>query len=78
MQQQIDNVIELLKDGKWHKIKEISQKSKLNEFKIEILTDFLADYSFLELNKKQKEAKLSKMFVKFLRKTYQLRKVTLT
>ncbi len=75
MQQQIDKVIELLKDGKWHTIKEVSQKSKLHEFKIEILADFLADYSFLELNKKEKKAKLSKAFAEFLKKTRQLQQL---
>lgn len=68
MKLEIENVIELLKDGKWHTIKEISQKSKIHEFKIEMITDFLADYSFLELNKEEKKAKLSKMFVEFLKK----------
>jgi hypothetical protein len=68
MQPQIDSVIELLKDGKWHTIKEISQKTKLHEFKIEILTQFLADYSFLELKKKEKRAKLTTIFTNFLKK----------
>ena len=69
MQLQMDMVIELLEDGKWHKIQTISQKSKLNEFKIEILTDFLAEYSFLKLNKKESKAKLSKVVVDFLKRT---------
>jgi hypothetical protein len=68
MHAQIDNVVELLKDGKWHSIAEISRKTKLNEFKVEILADFLADYSFLELNKKEKKAKLSRAFIDFLKK----------
>ncbi|MDH5448400.1 MAG: hypothetical protein OEX01_05290 [Candidatus Bathyarchaeota archaeon] len=70
MQLQIDKVIELLRDGKWHTIKEISQKSKIHEFKVEIVTDFLADYSFLELNKKGKKAKLSEVFTEFLKKLH--------
>lgn len=78
MQLQIDKVVELLKDGKWHTIKEISQKSKLHEFKIEILTDFLANYSFLKLNKKERKAKLSEVFVEFLKKISRLQKAMLT
>lgn len=70
MQPQIENVIELLKDGKWHTIREISQRTKLHEFKIEVLTDFLADYSFLEFNKEKGRAKLSKIFADFLRKAH--------
>jgi len=78
MQSQIDKIIELLKDGKWHSIKEISQKSKIHEFKIEILAHFLADYSFLKLNKKEREAKLSEVFAEFLKKIYRVQKATLT
>lgn len=78
MQLQIDKVVELLKDGKWHTIKEISQKSKLHEFKIEILTNFLANYSFLKLNKKERKAKLSEVFVEFLKKISRLQKAMLT
>lgn len=77
MQPHIDNILETLRDGKWHTLREISQKTKLHEFKIEIITYFLADYSFLEFNKKDKKAKLTKMFVNFLKKTRQLRNVTL-
>jgi len=65
---QIDNIVELLKDGKWHTIKEISKKTNLHEFKIEILTQFLADYSFLEFKKKEKRAKLTTIFTDFLKK----------
>ncbi|MCW3986043.1 MAG: hypothetical protein NWE91_06520 [Candidatus Bathyarchaeota archaeon] len=72
MQPQINNAIELLRDGKWHTLREISQKTRLHEFKIEILADFLADYSFLKLNRKDKKAKLSKTFLEFLKKTQQL------
>lgn len=68
MHPQIDKIIELLKDGKWHTIKEISQKSKLHEFKIEILADFLARYSFLELNKKERRVKPSQALTAFLEK----------
>jgi len=58
----------MLKDGKWHSIREISQKSKLNECKIELLTNFLSAFSFLELNRQQKKARLSKAFTEFLKK----------
>jgi len=64
----MDNVIELLKDGKWHTIEEIRKKTNLHEFKIEILTQFLADYSFLEFRKKEKRAKLTTIFADFLKK----------
>jgi hypothetical protein len=68
MQPKIETVIELLKDGKWHTIDEISQKTRLHQFKIELLADFLADYSFITFNKKQHRAKSSKAFAELLKK----------
>jgi hypothetical protein len=69
MQSRIEDIVELLKDGKWHTLKEISQKTQLHEFKIEMLTGLLADYSFIEYNKREKKAKSSKVFAEFLEKT---------
>ena len=69
MHPRIDRIIELFKDGKWHTLKEICQKSRMYELKIEILTDFLANYSFIELDCKEKKAKSSKAFAEFLEKT---------
>ena len=55
-------------DGKWHSFGEISREININESKIETLTDFLADYSFLQLKKKEKKAKLTKAFEEFLKR----------
>ncbi len=68
MKPKTESIIELLRDGKWHTLEEISRKTRLHEFKIEILTDFLADYSFIEFNKKERRAKSSKAFTDFLKK----------
>jgi len=65
--QRAEEVIGLLMDGKWHSFSEISQEINVHESKIEILTDFLADYSFLQLKKKEKKAKLTKAFEEFLK-----------
>ena len=64
-----ESLIELLKDGKWHTLEEMSRTAQLHEFKVQVLAEFLADYSFLELNKKERRAKSSKAFVKFLKDT---------
>ncbi len=68
MSHAVDTVIEVLEDGRWHTIREISRKTKVNDFKIEVLAAFLADYSFLDLNRREKKAKLSKVFAEFLKK----------
>ena len=69
MQSIIDRIVEMFKDGKWHTINELSKMSQIHEFKIEIMTDFLADYSFLEFNKKERKAKSSIAFGKFLKRS---------
>lgn len=68
MQPRVDLVFELLKDCKWHAILEISQKTEMHQFKIEILAGFLSDYSFLKLDKKEKKVKLSEAFAQLVRK----------
>ncbi|UCE95187.1 MAG: hypothetical protein JSV51_05480 [Candidatus Bathyarchaeota archaeon] len=66
--QKIDHVLDILKDGKWHAIDEISKRSNLHEFKIKIIADFLAHFSFLEFDRPRMKAKLSKIFADFIRK----------
>lgn len=64
----IDRIIDLLKNGEWHELKEISDKTRLHEFKIEIITSFLAEYDFLEVDKRKKKIKLSPQLQLFLKK----------
>jgi uncharacterized protein YdeI (YjbR/CyaY-like superfamily) len=68
MHSQIDQIIECLKDGKWRTIHEISEKTRLHEFKVKIAADFLADYSFLELDHRTNKARLSAAFLGFVKK----------
>jgi DNA-binding IclR family transcriptional regulator len=69
MHSPIDQIIECLKDGKWRTLQEISRATQLPEFKIQIAADFLADYSFLELDRSAKTARLSTAFLAFFKKT---------
>ena len=64
----IDQILELLKNGEWHGLKEIADKTGLQEFKVEVITSFLAEYNFLEFNKKEKKIKMSPELLLFLRK----------
>ncbi len=72
----IDEILELLEDGKWHDIKEVMEKSNLQEFKVEMIYDFLAEYAFIDFNKEQKKAKLTPTTLKFLRGIRRLVKLT--
>jgi len=64
----IDTILELLKNGEWHRRKEIADKTRLQEVNVELITSFLAEYDFLELDKKDKKVKLSLHMLRFLKK----------
>jgi len=65
---QIDEILDVLKNGKWHDLKEISEKTQLQGLKVELLTDFLAEYDFIKLNKKEHKTRLTQPLLDFLRK----------
>lgn len=70
----VDKILELLEDGKWHDIKEIREKSNLQEFKVEMIYGFLAEYAFIDFNKEQQKAKLTPATLKFLREIRRIKK----
>ena len=70
----VDKILELLEDGKWHDIKEIREKSNLQEFTVEMIYGFLAEYAFIDFNKEQQKAKLTPATLKFLREIRRIKK----
>jgi len=64
----IDVILTLLSNGEWHSLKEIADETNLHEFKVELVTSFLAEYDFLEFDKKEKKIKLSLQLLLFLKK----------
>jgi len=64
----IDELLELLEDGKWHGLNEIMEKSRLCKSKAETITDFLAEYDFIQLDKERQKAKLTRSALNFLKK----------
>ena len=65
----IDQVLELLEDGDWHKLNEIAKKSGLQQPKLEAVVDFLEEYEFIHVDKEQQRAKLTHPVLKFLKKS---------
>ncbi len=63
----IDDVLELLKNGRWHDVSEVVKKSRLHESKVEKILRFLTEYKFITLNNEQKKARLTPTMLKFLR-----------
>ncbi len=70
----INVIFNLLEDGKWHSLTEITDKSGLHEFKLEIVTNFLAEYDFIELDKTKRKVRLAVSVVDFLKKIKHIEK----
>jgi len=64
----IDFIFNVLEDGKWHSLTEVADKSGLHGSKLEIATDFLAEYAFIELDKAERKVKLVASVFDFLNK----------
>lgn len=70
----INVIFDSLEDGKWHSLTEIADKSGLHEFKLEIVTSFLAEYDFIKLDKTNRKARLAVSVVDFLKKIKHIKK----
>ena len=64
----IDEILDLLRNGEWHGLKEVADRTRLKEVKVEIVTSFLVEYDFLEFDKEEKKIKLSPQLQLFLKK----------
>ncbi|MCW3993045.1 MAG: hypothetical protein NWE85_00550 [Candidatus Bathyarchaeota archaeon] len=58
--------LEILIDGKWHALKEIKQKTKLNKNQIQQVINFLERYGFVSVDKMARKIRLDKSVKKFL------------
>jgi len=58
--------LEILVDGKWHALKEIKQKTKLNKNQIQQVIEFLERYGFISVDKIARKIRLDKSAEKFL------------
>jgi len=62
----IDEILWLLKDGKWHNLREIIEKSSLLKSKVEMAVSFLREYDFIQMNENERKAKLCPLVFKFI------------
>ena len=67
-----DTILELLENGKWHYLKEIEEKTHLNNSKVEMVTKFLATYNFVKLDEIKHRVKINPPTNKFLKKIRKL------
>jgi DNA-binding IclR family transcriptional regulator len=63
-----DIIFELLKDGRWHTLKEVNKEVRLQEDKLEEIVKFLKEYEFVQLDRKRRRAKLTPSVLAFLTK----------
>ena len=65
----IAEVLEMLEDGRWHTLKEIREKIKLSENKIQQIAEFLKGYGFVLMDEEKGWIKLDETVKEFLRQT---------
>ena len=61
-----DEILWLLKDGKWHDLKKIAEKCSLPESKAKMAVSFLWEYDFIELNENERKARLRPPILRFI------------
>ena len=69
---EVDDILKLLENGKWHDLKEIGKKIQLQYLDIASITKFLSKYNFIKLDKERRKAKLDSSTQDFLKKISQL------
>ncbi len=62
----IDEILMLLRDGNWHDLSQIVEKSSLNELKVEMIVSFLSEYDFIDWNRKGGKARLRPLMLEFM------------
>ena len=63
----IAEILEILNDERWHTIKEIEERMKLNENQFQQIVRFLKEYRFIMVDKANKEMKIEKTAQEFLK-----------
>ena len=67
-----ETILLLLENGKWHYLKDITEKTCLPIFKVENVTKFLAKYNFVKLDEAEQKVKIDPPTNRFLKKIRQL------
>lgn len=69
-----DEILQLLRDGKWHDLRDIVKKCSKPESKVEITISFLSEYGFIEVNKRGRKARLLPLTLQFFDEFQRLEK----
>ncbi|UCC58818.1 MAG: hypothetical protein JSW14_02620 [Candidatus Bathyarchaeum sp.] len=74
----IDEILWLLRNGKWHELEEIREKIALSKFKVEIAVNFLSEYNFIQLKEKTRRVRLQPLIFEFIKKIQRIEKEELS
>ncbi len=64
----IDQTVELLGNGEWHEVEEIANRTKLHEFTLGLIINFLVEYNFIELDAGGEKIRLTPSSLSFLKR----------
>lgn len=62
----IADILEILSDGKWHRLEEIQRVAEMDEDQVHWITEFLMEYMLIVPDGTKKKVKLDKTAQKFL------------
>lgn len=65
-------ILQLLENGKWHYLNDITKTTSINRLKVETVTKFLAKYNFVNLDVEEQKVKLDPPTNRFLKKIRQI------
>lgn len=70
----VDYIIWLLRDGKWHTIREVMDHSSSSKFKTMIYINFLKEFGFVKIKRNSEQVKLSPSMNEFVNKLENIEK----
>ena len=70
----IDEILWLLKDGKWHDLEEIAETAEIPKVKAEMVVSFLGEYDFIQINEDLKRLKLKPSILEFFNEIQRIEK----
>lgn len=72
---EINELLNLVEDAKWHYLSKVAEKIRLNEFKVELIAGFLAEYEFISLDRESRRIRIVPSVLRFLRRIKPLENV---
>ena len=65
--QEINKVVDIIKNGQWHTIEDVVKKTELPKLKTNKILEFLANYNFIDLDSEHEKVKASPSLMKFFK-----------